>query len=132
MTSLFENLALTCRRIVLEDLRLDMHIGAYASEHGRTQPVRVSLEVWIPLGASTPRGDNLEEVYDYTALCAIVEDTAARGHIRLQETFANLVLDRVMADPRVRAARIRTAKEEACAGARAVAVETFRFRPEHS
>ena len=43
MSSLFETLTLTCRRIVLEDLQVDMEIGANAEEHGRTQPVLVTI-----------------------------------------------------------------------------------------
>lgn len=131
MPSLFETLSLTCRRIVLEDLRADMQIGAYAEEHGRTQPVLVTIEVWIPFRHSTANDDNLEAVYDYSVLSDIVTDMAARGHVRLQETFGDRLLDVIMTDERVTAARVKTSKLQACSGARAVAVETFRCRLSH-
>lgn len=126
--SLFEHLSLTCRRIILEDLRVDMQIGAHAEEHGHTQPVLVTVEAWVPLKYSTARGDNLDEVYSYSDLSLIIADIVSRGHIRLQETFGDALLDRVMADERVAAARVKTAKLHACVGAKAVAVETFRLR----
>ena len=57
MSSLFETLSLTCRRIILEDLQVDMEIGAHTEEHGRTQPVLVTIEVWVPFEYSTATGD---------------------------------------------------------------------------
>lgn len=70
MSSLFETLSLTCRRIILEDLQVDMEIGAHAEEHGRAQPVLVTIEVWVPFEYSTATGDNLDEVYSYSVLVA--------------------------------------------------------------
>lgn len=128
MSSLFETLTLTCRRIVLEDLQVEMEIGAHAEEHGRTQPVLVTIEAWVPFEYSTATGDNLDEVYSYSVLSQIVTETVSEGHIRLQETFGDRLLDRILADKRVAAARVKTAKLHACVGAKAVAVETFRSR----
>ena len=132
MSSLFETLSLTCRRIILEDLQVDMEIGAHAEEHGRTQPVLVTIEVWVPFEYSTATGDNLDEVYSYSVLPQIVTETISEGHIRLQETLQKRVcdrlLERILADKRVSAARVKTAKLHACIGAKAVAVETFRHR----
>lgn len=128
MYSLFETLSLTCRRIILEDLRIDMQIGAHAEEHGRTQPVLVTVEVWVPLQHSTAHDDNLDEVYSYSDLSLIVQNIANQGHIRLQETFGDRLLDYIMNDNRIAAARVKTAKLHACVGAKAVAVETFRYR----
>lgn len=126
MSSLFETLSLTCRRIVLEDLRADMQIGAYAQEHGRTQPVLVTLEVWVPFKFSTATNDDLEEIYSYSTLRRIVQDVVAGGHIQLQETFGDILLDRILSDRRVAAARVKTAKLNAYPDAKSVAVETFR------
>lgn len=128
MSSLFETLSLTCRRIILEDLRIEMEIGAHAEEHGHTQPVLVTIEVWVPLRYSTAHGDNLDEVYSYSDLSSIIRNIADQGHIRLQETFGDKLLDRIMNDERVAAARVKTAKLHACVGAKSVAVETFRCR----
>lgn len=128
MSSLFETLSLTCRRIILEDLRIEMEIGAHAEEHGHTQPVLVTIEVWVPLRYSTAHGDNLDEVYSYSDLSCIIRNIADQGHIRLQETFGDKLLDCIMNDERVAAARVKTAKLHACVGAKAVAVETFRCR----
>lgn len=128
MSSLFETLSLTCRRILLEDLLVQMQIGAYAEEHGRTQPVLVTVEVWLPFAHSTACEDNLAEVYDYSMLPQIVENIATNGHVELQETLGDRILERLFADERVAAARVRTAKLNACVGAKAVAVETFRTR----
>ena len=36
MSSLFETLSLTCRRIILEDLQVDMEIGAHDEEQSRS------------------------------------------------------------------------------------------------
>jgi hypothetical protein len=79
MSSLFETLSLTCRRIILEDLQVDMEIGAHAEEHGRAQPVLVTIEVWVPFEYSTATGDNLDEVYSYSVLSQIVTETISEG-----------------------------------------------------
>ena len=105
-----------------------MEIGAHAEEHGRAQPVLVTIEVWVPFVYSTATGDNLDEVYSYSVLSQIVTETISEGHIRLQETFGDRLLERILADKRVSAARVKTAKLHACTGAKAVAVETFRHR----
>lgn len=128
MSSLFETLTLTCRRSFLRIYRSTWKSGAHAEEHGRTQPVLVTIEAWVPFEYSTATGDNLDEVYSYSVLSQIVTETVSEGHIRLQETFGDRLLDRILADKRVAAARVKTAKLHACVGAKAVAVETFRSR----
>lgn len=120
-----ELLSATCRMCSIEDLVVDMHIGAYDSERSRTQPVVFTVDVWTPM---TPP-ESLASVYDYTVVIDAVERVAARGHIDLQESVHELIYDELFADPMVLAARIRTAKPQAYAKAAAAAVQSFRINP---
>lgn len=120
-----ELLSAAYRMCSIEELVIDMHIGAYASEHGHTQPVVFTVDVWTPM---TPP-ENLQSVYDYTTVIRAVERVAGQGHIELQESVHELVYAELFADPMVLAARIRTSKPQAYAKASAVTVQSFRINP---
>lgn len=123
--TLTEALALECRLITLNNYHADVRIGAYESERHAPQPMTFTLEVWIPLAAST--AETLDGVYDYTTLAHAVDRAVASGHTDLQETFADRILDDIFSDTRVRAARITTRKPCAYEGADSVDVQTFRI-----
>lgn len=127
MPSIFEMLALHCRKITLNDYHTKMRIGAYDHERLGTQPVSVTAEVWVKL--SFGQEHRLSDVYDYAAIAQIIERTASARHIDLQEDFADRIISALMKDPRVAAVRVRTAKPMACEAAESVAVETFRLQP---
>jgi len=69
-----------------------------------------------------PQQDQLDEVFDYQALRAVVLNVAQAGHIQLLETFACRVLDRVLALPDVLGARLRVSKFTAFEDCAAVGV----------
>ena len=126
MSSIFDTLALNCRKITLNDYRLQMRIGAYDHERLGTQPVSVTAEIWVKFSFGQER--HLSEVYDYAAIARTIEQTAASGHIDLQEDLADRIIIALLQDPRVAAVRVRTAKPMACEAAESVAVETFRLQ----
>lgn len=118
-------LALDCFKLTLKNYRLPARIGALDEEHGRTQPVVVTIDVWVE---KTALADNLAAAYDYRALPQAVEAAVASGHIELQETLVEAVADALFADPRVKAARIQSTKPEAYPNCDGISVETFRRR----
>ena len=97
------------RRVFLRDLVLQARIGAYASEHGRTQRIRlnVDLDVDDPGGVGA---DELDRVLDYAALHSRIVSEIASRHVRLVETLAERLADLVLVDKRVRGVRIRLEK----------------------
>ena len=45
--SVFDILSLNCRKIILNDYRTRIRIGAYDLERSAAQPVAVTVEIWV-------------------------------------------------------------------------------------
>jgi dihydroneopterin aldolase len=59
----------------------------------------------------------------------VVHARVAQGHIGLQETLCDDVLDQLLAHPGVLAARVATCKPDVYPDCEAVGVEAFRAKP---
>jgi len=114
-----------CRRLFLRDHAVSINIGVHDFEKRAEQRVLINVDLYIPLALSTPKADALEEVVDYDFIRRTVLERVGRGHIQLQETLADDVLALMLAHPRVRAARVSTAKPDVYPDCDAVGVEVF-------
>jgi dihydroneopterin aldolase len=119
-----------CRRIFLTGYELPVQIGVHAFEQGRPQRMRFHVDLYVPLAASTPREDRLAEVVDYDFVRQVIRERVERGPVQLQETLADEILARLLAQPGVRAARVRTEKPDVYPDCQAVGVEVFGINPE--
>lgn len=118
-----------CRRLFLRDYEIDIHIGVHDFEKQGAQRVIVNVDLWVPLALSTPSADDLDEVLDYDFIRSEIRQRVEQGHIQLQETLADDVLARMLAHPKVRAARVSTAKPDVYPDCDAVGVEVFGLNP---
>ncbi|HEU4621943.1 MAG TPA: dihydroneopterin aldolase [Burkholderiaceae bacterium] len=118
-----------CRRIFLLDHEVEISIGWHDYEKEEHQRVRLNVDLFVPLAATTPREDNLNEVVDYD----VIRDTIARcvgdGHIHLQETLIDRVASTLLAHPQVRAVRVSSEKPDIYPDCRAVGIEVFHIKP---
>ncbi len=114
-----------CRRVFLRDHEVWINIGVHDFEKRGEQRVLINVDLYVPLAVSTPHADQLDEVVDYDFIRRSVMGRVARGHIHLQETLADDVLALMLAHPRVRAARVSTAKPDVYPDCQAVGVEVF-------
>ena len=114
-----------CRRLFLRNHEIAVHIGVHDFEHGAPQRLRFNVDLYVPLVLSTPSSDQLDEVVDYDFIRRSVMERVSKGHIHLQETLADDVLALMLAHPRVRAARVSTAKPDVYPDCEAVGVEVF-------
>ena len=114
-----------CRRLFLRDYAVWINIGVHDFEKKGEQRVLINVDLYIPLALSTPTQDKLDEVVDYDFIRRSVMERVSRGHIHLQETLADDVLALMLAHPRVRAARVSTAKPDVYPDCDAVGVEVF-------
>ena len=101
--------------VFVRELALEAEIGVHAHEHGRTQPLVVELSV--------RRVEGLADTLDYETLAALARALAARGHVKLVETFAQDLAAAVRRLPGVRGVRVRVEKPQALEGAVAAGVE---------
>ena len=106
--------ALGIRHVFLRDMLLRARIGVYASEFGRTQRIRVNIDLAVEdAEASRPGGvgrDVLDRVVDYGRIAETVHGIVAAQHVQLVETLAERLAAGCLADPRIRLVRVRVEK----------------------
>ena len=126
MQSLLTNPSLmNCRRLFLRDYEVWINIGVHEFEKKGEQRVKINVDLYVPLARSTPTRDQLEEVLDYDFMRRSITERVSRGHIHLQETLADDVLQLMLAHPSVRAARVATEKPDVYHDCDAVGCEVF-------
>ncbi|MCW8307859.1 dihydroneopterin aldolase [Acidiphilium sp. PA] len=126
------------RRMFIRDLVLEAAIGVYAHEHGRTQRIRINLDLAIEDQASPPGGrqlsrpgvgrDDLARVVDYEQIVIATRATVASGHVQLVETLAERLAELCLTDARVIAARVMVEKLDVFPDAVSAGVEIERRR----
>ena len=117
-----------CRRLFLRDWAVDANIGVYSAERAGTQQLVLNLDVFVSLASSTPRHDDLSEVFDYDTVRAVVQERIGRGHVNLQETLVDEVVAALLIHPGVMAVRMSSEKTEIYASVAGIGVEVLRFR----
>lgn len=112
-------------RVFVRDLVLDARIGVYAHEHGRTQRIRINIDLGVDLPV---RGtDELADVVSYETVVAGAREIVGTGHVKLVETLAERIADRCLIDRRVRTVRVRVEKLEVFPDAAGAGVEIERM-----
>ncbi len=128
MNNWMDTLALECRRLFLRDHVVQVHIGAHDFEKGVTQRLVFNVELFVPYAHSTPKADRLDEVVDYDFVREVLAARIAQGHIELQETLCDELVQQLLAHPQVRAVRLSTQKPDVYPDCAGVGVEVFRMK----
>jgi dihydroneopterin aldolase len=127
-TAALDPLLLSCRRVFLKNYEVWINIGVHEFEKRAEQRVVINVDLYVPLAVSTPRADELDEVVDYDFIRRTVAARLGQGHIHLQETLCDDLLTRMLAHPKVQAARVSSAKPDVYPDCEAVGVEVFRSK----
>ncbi len=98
-------------KVFVTGLKVDAHIGVYAHERGRAQPLVIDVE----LDAATAGAEHLADTVNYELVAEAARHLAASGHIGLVETFAERLALACLEDPKVSRARVRVDKPQALA-----------------
>ncbi len=117
-----------CRRIFVREVMLDARIGIHPSEKAAPQKVVLNVDLYVPLAASTPKHDRIDEVVDYDFVRSTIRQRIDAGHINLQETLVDDLARTLLAHPAVRAVRVASEKTEVYEDVEAVGIEVFRFK----
>ena len=80
--------------ILLEDVVLQLDIGAHDFEKGVKQPIRFDVEVLVE-GAESPLEDDINEVLNYEYLHSSLESATSKRH-SLLETLASSMLEEIL------------------------------------
>ena len=118
-----------CRRVYLRNFELPANIGVHEFEKNGAQRIVINIDLFVPLEATTPRHDKIDEVLDYDFIHATIRQRIAAGHINLQETLCDDLARVLLAHPLVRAVRVSTEKPDVYPDCDAVGVEVFHFKP---
>jgi dihydroneopterin aldolase len=97
-------------RIVVKDMIVDMQIGAYDFERGKTQKVSFSVEVDVARTSEMP--SHLCDIYSYDLVMDGVRSLVDRGHTDLVETLAEELAAIVLDHPRAVRAHVSVEKLE--------------------
>jgi dihydroneopterin aldolase len=116
------------RHVFIRDFELDAQIGVHPSELGRTQPIRINLDLAVCETAQDLQ-DELENVVCYERIATNIRGMVASGHVKLVETLAERIAALCLEDARVRRVRVRVEKRDAIPGASGVGVEIERVSP---
>lgn len=128
LSTLFHPALADCRRLFLRNYEVLINIGVHEFEKKGEQRVLFNVDLFIPLSVSTPKDDSLEEVVDYDFIHGTIAKRMALGHIHLQETLCDDILNTMLAHPKVRAARVSTEKPDVYPDCDSVGVEVFRIK----
>jgi dihydroneopterin aldolase len=128
ISSLFHPRLSDCRRLFLRDYEVLINIGVHEFEKKGEQRILINVDLFIPLSLSTPKDDHLHEVVDYDFIRGTIAKRMARGHIHLQETLCDDVMQAMLEHPKVRAVRVSTEKPDVYPDCKSVGVEVFRVK----
>jgi 7,8-dihydroneopterin aldolase/epimerase/oxygenase len=129
MTTLLHPQLADCRRLFLSRYDVPVRIGVHDFERTAAQRVVFNVDLWVRLADTRPTADELDEVVDYDFIRREIQARISEGHIQLQETLCDELLARLLAHPKVKAARVSTEKPDVYPDCDAVGCEVFGIAP---
>lgn len=114
-------------KIMINDLVRQAYIGVYDFEHGKTQPIKINMEIAIDT-ITDWEADRHENTVCYAAIVKKIDALIAEGHIQLVETFAEKIVQLCLENSKVQNVKIKLEKTEIIEGCGGVGVEIFRTR----
>lgn len=97
--------------IFVKDMIVDMQVGAYDNERGRTQKIRINV-VAEPTIWPNPAHDNLNETVSYDTIVNHIFALTRGGHIQLVETVAEKIAQACLSEHAIRKVTVGVEKME--------------------
>jgi 7,8-dihydroneopterin aldolase/epimerase/oxygenase len=117
------------RCIVVDDLRLDLFIGAHEHEKKARQQVSITLHMFVRDEPATARSDDLADHVSYSDVIARLRQRAASSrHTQLIETIAEEAAEFALTDTRVESVLVDARKTQIVPDAKGVGVIIHRRR----
>jgi dihydroneopterin aldolase len=95
--------------IFIKDMMIQMAIGVFDFEKGKTQRVRVNVVADL-IEYPDEKNDNILDTLSYDVIVQHVNRIAEEGHIHLVETFATRIADAVLPEKNVKGIMVRVEK----------------------
>ena len=97
--------------LFVKDMIVDMEIGAYDDERGRTQKVRINVTAETSIWPDASH-DNLNETVSYDTIVNHIFKVTRSGHIHLVETVAEKIADSCLSEQVIGKVTVRVEKME--------------------
>ncbi|SDE46431.1 dihydroneopterin aldolase [Limimaricola pyoseonensis] len=95
-------------RLLLRDYPVEVEIGAFQAERGKTQ--RLVVDIVTDLRPAAPAGDDVDRILSYDRLTEAVDSALAAERLDLLETLAERIAARLLAEPQVERVYLRIRK----------------------
>ena len=97
--------------LFVRDMIVDMQIGAYDDERGKTQKVRINVMAETNIWPDA-KHDNLNETVSYDTIVNYVWKVTRGEHIHLVETVAEKIAQLCLTEPAIQKVTVRVEKME--------------------
>jgi dihydroneopterin aldolase len=104
-----------------------MHVGIYAHEQGRKQPVLINAEIYLD-GATRWRKDDIKETLSYEEIDRRIQVISEKQHFNLLETFLELIAEDFLGIDKVRGISIAIEKPSIMKNAKSAGVRIARYK----
>ena len=108
-------------RISLRDYTVDVEIGAFQSERGRTQRVCFNVVVEVRPQAD-PIDDDVDRILSYDTISQAIHTELAAERLNLLETLAARIAERILVEPGAEVVFVRIEKLDRGPGALGVEI----------
>ncbi len=100
------------QKILIEDLKIDVFIGAYSAERTKKQKIIINLELILLNHNSKTSTDNLEDITDYAQFRKLILKIVKERNYHLLETLADTILKRIKKNVQVRGIKLKITKPD--------------------
>jgi dihydroneopterin aldolase len=115
------------RRVFVREMEIVGSIGVYEHEKRYEQRILISADLWVR-DDYDGHSDKLVDVLDYGKVMDDIIALAEAGHVNLNETLAERIAQKCLADPRVEGVRVEIAKPDVAHSCKSVGIEIERWR----
>ncbi len=123
----FEQVETIDQTIFIQNLELDMFIGAFDDEKKQKQRVVVNAELSVTPSTDW-QTDNVKDVVSYAAIVEEIKSLAAESHINLVETFAEMIIGKCFTHDPVMMVSVSVEKPDVMDGTTSVGVQISKTR----
>jgi dihydroneopterin aldolase len=116
------------RKYTLRDYTTFAKIGIYDREKLAPQKVVINVDAYALLQDSSSTSDNINEVINYSFIRRAIKEIIEKGHIELQETLCDRIVEKLLQHGKIHAVRVSTEKMEAYKDCKSAGVERYKTR----
>ncbi len=113
--------------IFVRDLRIDMHVGIYAHEKNKKQPVIINADIYLD-NSTRWINDDIRQTLSYEEIDSRIQKISEKQHFNLLETFLEYIAREFLSIDVVRSIDIGIEKPSIMKNARSAGVRISRYR----